>query len=172
MGPLTAEPVACERQLFVIHTVAQLKLNGWNTSQCSSRLERWNSNRLNHCGSGGEPPHRLCCGWKPRDAAPSSLTVSFPHSMHRLNTTLGTGQRNRTILLRATVWFTVTAEVSRNIPQVCNRFRLHASPPQHRARNRQEVTTRREQSQQHGGGRGLGCQALCYPTLFVWPHSF
>lgn len=71
--------------------------------------------------------------------------------MHRLNTTLGTGQRNRTILLRATAWFTVTAEVSRNIPQVYNRFRLHVSLPQHRARNRQEVTTRRKQSQQRGG---------------------
>lgn len=68
--------------------------------------------------------------------------------MHRLNTTLGTGQRNRTILLRATAWFTVTAEVSRNIPHVYNRFRRHVSPLQHRARNRQEVTTRREQSQQ------------------------
>lgn len=96
----------------------------------------------------GEPPHRLCCGWKTRDAAPSSLTVSFPHSMHRLNTTLGTGRQNRTILLRATAWFTVTAEVSRNIPQVYNRFRLHVSPPQHRVRNE---TTRREQSQQRGG---------------------
>lgn len=38
-------------------------------------------------------------------------------------------------------------------PKVYNRFRLHVSPPQHRARNGQEVTARREQSQQRGGKR-------------------